>query len=143
MDQTILALTGEIISSHVENNSVRADDLPTLIKSVYASLASLGTAVAPVEVQAPAVSIKASIKPDTITCLECGLKMKMLRRHLASHDLDEAGYRAKWSLPREYPMIAPNYAAKRRELAMTSGLGRKSKANEPALKVRKRLGVKV
>ena len=100
--------------------------LPSLISSVYGALAGLGT---PAVVEArpePAVSVRSSIKNDHIVCLECGTKMKMLKRHLMTdHGLSPDDYRARFSLPNDYPLVAPDYAEKRRELAKKIGLGRK------------------
>ena len=126
-DDTLLDHVADIISAHVSNNSVSAADLPGLIQSVYASLAALGQAPEPaVEELKPAVSVRASVRPDAVTCLECGEKMKMLKRHLGTeHGLTPTEYRSRWSLPADYPMVAPDYAAKRKELAVRIGLGRK------------------
>lgn len=128
-DETLLTLASDIVSAHVSNNSVSTEELPVLIKSVYASLAGLGQAPEAVEEKRePAVSIRASVKPDLLTCLECGAKMKMLKRHLATdHGLTPAEYRSRWSLNSDYPMVASDYAAKRKELAVKIGLGRKPK----------------
>lgn len=133
-DETLLTLASDIVSAHVSNNSVTPDELPVLIKSVYASLASLGNAPEPVEApREPAVSVRASVKPDLLICLECGAKMKMLKRHLSTdHGLTPAEYRTRWNLNSNYPMVAPDYAAKRKELAVKIGLGRKPKAAAPA-----------
>jgi predicted transcriptional regulator len=144
----LLTLTADIVAAHVSNNSVTSADLPRAISSVYTALAGLSAPVAPaVEAQAPAVSVKASVKPDTITCLECGAKQKTLKRHIGTaHDLSPDEYRAKWGLPASYPMVAPNYAAARSEMAKRIGLGRKPGAKAaaaPAAKPgRKKLGVK-
>jgi len=126
-DETLLALVADIVSAQVSHNSVSVNDLPALIQSVYGSLAKLGEAPTPVEEKRePAVSIRSSIKPDSITCLDCGAKFKMLKRHLATdHDLTPEAYRARWSLPASYSLVAPDYAAKRKELAVKIGLGRK------------------
>jgi len=123
----LATLTADIVSAHVSNNSVSPTDLPGLIHSVYNSLAGLGGAPAVVEEKpVPAVSIRSSIKPDYIVCLEDGKKLKMLKRHLMTHyGMTPDDYRAKWGLPRDYPMVAPNYAEQRRSLAMQIGLGRK------------------
>src|SRR3546814_8770905 len=104
-------------------------DLPTLIGNVHAALAGLGTpAEAAVEEQKPAVSVRASIKPDYIVCLEDGKKLKMLRRHLMTHyGMTPDDYRAKWNLPRDYPMVAPDYAEKRRAPAKAIGPGTKGR----------------
>jgi len=127
MSETLITLTSDIVAAHVSNNSVGVDDLPNLISSVYGALAGLGQ-VAPVEEARPepAVSIRASIKPDYIVCLEDGKKLKMLKRHLMTHyNLTPEEYRRRWGLPADYPMVAPNYAEKRRQLAKAIGLGRK------------------
>jgi len=127
MTETLITLTSDIIAAHVSNNNVNGEELPSLITSVYGALAGLGNAPAPVEVRPePAVSIRASIKPDYIVCLEDGKKLKMLKRHLMTHyKLTPEQYRQRWNLPADYPMVAPNYAEKRRELAKKIGLGRK------------------
>ena len=150
-DETLLDHVADIVSAHVSNNSVAAADLPGLIQSVYASLAALGQAPEPVaEKLTPAVSIRASVKADAVTCLDCGEKMKMLKRHLGTeHGMTPADYRVRWNLPADYPMVAPDYAAKRKELAVRIGLGRKPKAAVPeapakapkGAKPRKKLGV--
>lgn len=121
----LLSLTADIVSAHVANTSVGASELPALIKTVYATLAGLGAAAPVPEVkQEPAVPIKASIKPDHIVCLEDGKKLKMLKRHLRTHfNLTPDAYRAKWGLPADYPMVAPNYAKQRQSLAKQIGLG--------------------
>ena len=127
-DETLLALVADIVSAQVSHNSVSANDLPALIQSVYGSLAKLGEAQVPVaEKREPAVSIRSSEKPDAVTCLECGAKFKMLKRHLVTdHNLTPDAYRSYWGLPASYSLVAPEYAAKRKELAVKIGLGRKS-----------------
>lgn len=126
-DETLLALTADIVASHVSNNNVAVSDLPLLIGRVHEALAGLGEAGAPAApAPTPKVSIRSSVKPDHITCLEDGKKMKMLKRHLMTdHQMTPAEYRAKWNLPASYPTVAPNYAEQRRTLAMKIGLGRK------------------
>ncbi len=123
--ETLITLTSDIVAAHVSNNSLGVEDVPALIENVYGALAGLGAA-AQVEVKPePAVAIRASIKNDHIVCLEDGKKMKMLKRHLMSdHGLTPAEYRARWGLPADYPMVAPDYAEKRRTLAKKIGLGR-------------------
>ena len=126
------ALTADIVGAHVSNNSVAISDLPTLIANVYAALAGLDRAAStpPVPEQGPAVSIRASVKPDYLVCLEDGKKLKLLKRYIMNtHGLTPEAYRAKWKLPADYPMIAPNYAEKRRSVALKIGLGRR---DEPA-----------
>jgi predicted transcriptional regulator len=127
MSETLITLTSDIVAAHVSNNSVSVADLSTLITNVYGALASLGQAAPVAEaLPEPAVSIRSSVKPDHIVCLEDGKKLKMLKRHLMTHyNLTPDQYRARWSLPADYPMVAPNYAEKRRELAKKIGLGRK------------------
>lgn len=125
--EMLITLTSDIVAAHVSNNSVNVDELPTLISNVFGALAGLGDA-APVEEKTPepAVSVRASIKPDYIVCLEDGKKLKMLKRHLMTHyNMTPDQYRARWNLPADYPMVAPNYAEKRRDLAKKIGLGRK------------------
>ncbi|QJQ32734.1 MucR family transcriptional regulator [Sphingomonas lacunae] len=125
----LATLTADIVSAHVSNNSVSTAELPGLIQSVFASLAGLGSApVVAEEKQQPAVSVRSSIKPDYIVCLEDGKKLKMLKRHLMTHyQMTPDDYRAKWGLPSDYPMVAPNYAEQRRSLAKQIGLGTKGR----------------
>jgi len=127
LTETLIALTADIVSAHVSNNSVAVSDLPLLIQNVHTALASLGEEPVEPEVkQEPAVSVRASIRPDYIVCLEDGKKLKMLKRHLMTHyKLTPEQYRAKWNLPADYPMVAPNYAEQRRSLAKKIGLGTK------------------
>lgn len=127
MTETIITLTADIVAAHVSNNSVAVSDLPTLIANVHTALAGLGGRSPAPEVRAePAVSIRASVKPDYIVCLDDGKKLKMLKRHLMTHyGITPDEYRAKWGLPADYPMVAPNYAEQRRKLAVKIGLGRK------------------
>ncbi len=123
----ILALTSEIVSSHVSNNAVNQADLTTMIESVFATLAGLAhPKEEPAEELVPAVPVKKSVFDDHIVCLEDGKKLKMLKRHLkTSYDMTPEEYRAKWGLASDYPMVAPAYARKRQELAKKIGLGRK------------------
>ncbi len=126
----LLGLTSEIVSAHVANNSVSVSDLPQLIKQVHASLvgASASGADRPAERPQPAVSIKKSVTPDFIVCLEDGKKLKMLKRHLkTAYGMTPSQYRERWGLPADYPMVAPNYAAQRSLLAKKIGLGTKSR----------------
>jgi len=130
----LITLTADIVSAHVSNNAVAPADLPDLISSIHGALTLLGQ---PAEVatpsQEPAVSIRASIKPDYLVCLEDGKHLKMLKRYLrTNYDMTPEQYRAKWNLPRDYPMVAPNYAATRKELAVKIGLGRKAAEASPA-----------
>ncbi len=127
IQETLVTLTADIVAAHVSNNSVAVSDLPILIQNVHGALAGLGSAAAAPEVkQEPAVSIRSSVKPDFIVCLEDGKKLKMLKRHLMTHyQMTPDQYRAKWGLPADYPMVAPNYAEQRRTLAKKIGLGTK------------------
>jgi predicted transcriptional regulator len=127
MKETLITLTSDIVAAHVSNNDVAVTDLPALITNVYSALANLGEAAPVPEVRPePAVSIRASVKPDYIVCLEDGKKLKMLKRYLrTNYNMTPEEYRARWGLPADYPMVAPNYAETRRDLAKKIGLGRK------------------
>lgn len=127
--QELLALTSEIVAAHVSNNSVAPTELPTLIESVYRTLSSFGDApVAEPERPQPVVSVKKSITPDYLICLEDGKKLKMLKRHLkTAYDMTPEEYREKWGLPASYPMVAPNYAKQRSKLARAIGLGTRAR----------------
>ena len=128
-DTSSLELVSKIVSAYVSNNSLPPSELPHLIKTVHEALKSPGQAVAKPE---PAVSIKQSVKPEYIVCLDDGKKLKMLKRHLrTAYNMSPDEYRQKWGLPSDYPMVAPKYAAVRSELAKKIGLGRK-----PGQKVR-------
>ncbi|SMF89947.1 transcriptional regulator, MucR family [Azospirillum oryzae] len=122
----LVALTAKITASYVRGQAIPAAALPELIQSVYGALNQAGQRKEiKEERQAPAVPIRRSVAPDAITCLECGKRNRMLKRHLGSeHDMTPDEYRAKWGLPSDYPMTAPNYAAQRSELAKAHGLGR-------------------
>lgn len=126
MNEMLISLTADIVTAHVANNNVDVADLPPLIQSVYGALAGLGGAPVVEEKRPePAVSIRASVKPDHIVCLEDGKKLKMLKRYLrTNYNMSPEEYRARWGLPADYPMVAPDYADKRRELAKKIGLGR-------------------
>jgi predicted transcriptional regulator len=138
-----LALTGEIVSAFVANNSLPLAELPTLIQSVHAGLmkiaSGLVTPTTPQELT-PAVPVRKSITPDYLVCLDDGREFKSLRRHLATLGMTPQQYRAKWNLPADYPMVAANYAARRSELAKKIWLGQfgkkggapKSKRRGPA-----------
>jgi predicted transcriptional regulator len=132
----LLSLTAEIVSAHVGNNRVSVDELPTLIASVHQALAGASATAEPAApAQEPAVPIRSSIKPDHLVSLESGKKMKMLKRYLmTNYGMTPADYRAKWGLPRDYPMVAPDYSRQRKELAVKSGLGR-GREKAPSTKV--------
>jgi predicted transcriptional regulator len=127
--ETLITLTADIVSAHVSNNSVAVSDLPLLISNVHKALNGLGDKKEePAPRPEPKVSIRSSIKPDYIVCLEDGKKLKMLKRHLMTHyNLTPDEYRQKWGLNADYPMVAPNYAEQRRDLAKKIGLGTKRK----------------
>ena len=128
----IIELTSQIVSAYLARNNVQTSDLPGLIASVHQSLQSLGQPQAqpePVADLKPAVPIKKSVQPDHIVCLEDGKKLKMLKRHLASsYGMTPDEYRKRWGLPDDYPMVAPNYAKQRSDLALKLGLGRRQEA---------------
>ena len=145
----LIELATEIVAAYVSNNSVPVADLPGLITSTHAAIAGLVSSAAlgqPEEKPVPAVSIRKSITPDFLICLEDGKKFKSLKRHLATkYDLTPDAYRQKWGLPADYPMVAPNYSASRSALAKSAGLGRKPAAAEvtpPPASKRKTLGLK-
>jgi len=126
-DDTLLTLTADIVAAHVSNNSVAVNDLPNLIQNVHAALTGISTNTSAPEARPePKVSVRASVKPHYIVCLEDGKKQKMLKRHLmTNHGMTPDEYRQKWGLPGDYPMVAPNYAEQRRTLAKSIGLGTK------------------
>lgn len=126
-DDTLLTLTADIVAAHVSNNSVAVNDLPNLIQNVHSALSDISqSSAAPEAKQEPKVSIRSSVKPDSIACLDCGSRQKMLKRHLmTSHGITPSEYRQKWGLSSDYPMVAPNYAEQRRTLAKSIGLGTK------------------
>ena len=122
----LLEMTADIVSAYVGNNSVSADALPSLIANIHAALSGVsnGPVEAEPEPKEPAVPIRKSIAPDFLICLEDGRKFKSLKRHLRTkYDMSPEDYRAKWGLPKDYPMVAPNYAKARSELAKSMGLG--------------------
>jgi predicted transcriptional regulator len=125
----LLALTTEIVAAHVSNNTVALGDLPQLINQVYNSLANIGVVPPPpVARPQPAVSVKKSVQPDYIVCLEDGKKLKMLKRHLkTAYNMSPEAYRERWGLPPDYPMVAPNYARQRSHLAKEIGLGTRAR----------------
>ena len=128
----IMTLTTEIVAAHVANNSVAVADLPDLIQQVFRSLTNAGDGVGaePPRPQ-PAVSIRRSVRPDYIVCLEDGKKLKMLKRHLkTAFNMTPAEYRERWELPSDYPMVAPNYAEQRSKLAKQIGLGKRPRTRK-------------
>jgi predicted transcriptional regulator len=130
----LLKFATDIVAAYVSNNPVPIGDLPAMIKSVHATLGGLaGTAAAEAATtQKPAVNVKKSVTPEYIVCLEDGKKLKMLKRYLRSrYNMSPEEYRAKWGLPADYPMVAPNYAAQRSEFAKKIGLGRSAAPKKP------------
>ena len=122
----IIEMTADIVSAYVGNNEVGAADLPTLIHAVHGALKGVSATSEPVEAAAkePAVPIKRSVTPEFLICLEDGRKFKSLKRHLRTkYGMSPEDYRAKWGLPKDYPMVAPNYAKARSDLAKQMGLG--------------------
>jgi predicted transcriptional regulator len=141
-DQTVasndlLRMSVEIVSAYVSNNSIAATQVPDVINTVYGALNSINgqTVFESSESQKPAVSVRRSVNPDYIVCLEDGKKLKMLKRHLrAAYGMSPDEYRAKWGLPSDYPMVAPNYALQRSAFAKKIGLGRKKGQKMPRRK---------
>src|SRR5246127_1308927 len=122
----VLGLTAQIVSAHVRHNTVPSETLPALIQEVYRTLVNIDKAPVQAEKPTPAVPVKQSVRHDRIVCLEDGKSFSMLKRHLMTdHKLTPSQYREKWGLPRDYPMVAPNYAQTRSALAKKIGLGRK------------------
>ena len=133
-ESSCIQLTADIVSAYVSNNTVSSAEIPALISQVYSALTrvSTGAAVAgPAEPLKPAVSIKRSIRPEYLICLEDGKKFKSLKRHLGTqYQMTPDQYRAKWNLPADYPMVAPKYAAVRSRLAKQMGLGQQRRRRE-------------
>lgn len=127
-NEKLVELTADIVAAHVTNNNVSVGDMTALVQRIYEALSSLtpGSDDGKRAAKTPIVSARASIKPDYIVCMECGGKHKMLKRHLMNaHNMTPAQYRADYGLPRDYPMVAPNYSEQRRKLAHSIGLGRR------------------
>ncbi|WP_121120122.1 MucR family transcriptional regulator [Croceibacterium ferulae] len=126
LNEGLIDLTADIVAAHVSNNRVEVADVPTLIQNVFSALQGLGASEPVEERPEPAVPIRASVKPGYLVCLEDGKKMKMLKRYIMNQfGLTPDQYRQRWNLPADYPMVAPEYAEKRRTLAKEIGLGRK------------------
>ncbi len=135
----IIDLTAEIVASYVENNSLSAMEVPALIQSVHRALTSVASGMDAVEAapKEPAVPVRRSITPDFLVCLEDGRKFKSLKRHLRTkYNLSPEDYRAKWGLAKDYPMVAPNYAKARSDLAKQMGLGQGGRQAPKATKRR-------
>ncbi len=128
----LLGLTEKIVSAHVANHAVSSADLPGFIKAVYAALQNVSTEAESPPSPKPLIPIKRSVTPNYIVCLEDGKKLKMLKRHLrTTFNMTPDEYRARWGLPPDYPMTAPNYAKARSEMAKKFGLGRKATNVKP------------
>ncbi|ASP31041.1 transcriptional regulator [Qipengyuania flava] len=129
--ETLVVLTSEIVSSHVANNTVSIADISQLVENVFKALSEAGgTAAKEDERPEPAISIRSSVKKDHLVCLEDGRKLKTLKRHLMTdHGMTPDEYRSRWNLPADYPMVAPDYAERRRALAKQIGLGKKPGQN--------------
>ena len=126
--EKLIELTADIVAAHVQNNTVSVGDMPNLVQRIYEALAGLDSASQETAKQekTPLVSVRASVKPDYLVCMECGGKHKMLKRHLMNaHNMTPDQYRGDYGLPRDYPMVAPNYSEQRRSLAHSIGLGRR------------------
>ena len=131
--RSVLEMASEIVSAYLRHNTLPSGRVPEFIHSVHKSLSEIDKGAVNSEDQAPkpAVPIRRSITPDHVICLEDGKKLKMLKRHLrATYNMSPDEYRTKWNLPPDYPMVAPNYAARRSEFAKKSGLGLKRTANQ-------------
>jgi len=137
-NETLITLTADIVGAHVSNNNVPVENVAGVIQSVYAALAGLGAPAEVVEEKpVAAVSVRASVKPSHLVSMIDGKSYKMLKRHLSLNGYTPESYRETFNLPRDYPMVAAEYAEKRRDLAMKIGLGRKAKVEaKPARKPR-------
>ncbi len=124
-EDTLITLTADIVSAHVSNNRLAVNDLPQLIQNVHGALALLSGAGSAAEAKLePKVTIRSTVKPDYLVCLEDGKRVKMLKRYLMTHfNMTPDQYRQKWGLPATYPMVAPKYSERRRTLAKSTGLG--------------------
>lgn len=133
LNTNILNHTAQIVAAHVGHNAMPPSEVPGFIREVHSALTSAGAPEPVEENPEPAVPIRRSITPDYLICLEDGKKLKMLKRHLqTSYGMSPEEYRAKWGLPADYPMVAPNYAKQRSELAKKIGLGRGGRKPAPA-----------
>jgi predicted transcriptional regulator len=134
-NEQLVQLTADIVAAHVANNNVAVGDVGNLVQRVYEALSGLEkpSSESQQEEKTPVVSVRASIKPDYIVCMECGAKQRMLKRHLmTAHQMTPEQYRSDYGLPRDYPMVAPNYSEQRRALAHSIGLGRKKGGGDDA-----------
>lgn len=133
-NQALVELTADIVSAHVSNNNVDVGQVGDLVQRVHSALASLGAVEEEAQAKVPVVSVRASIKPDRLICMECGREAKMLKRHLqTAHGMSPADYRKDYGLPDSYPMVAAEYASRRSDMAKAHGFGRKA-GEKPAAK---------
>jgi predicted transcriptional regulator len=135
----VLRMAVDVVAAYLSNNQVATSQISEIIQSVFNSLNTLDVqpVEAPAEMPKPATSVRKSVTPDYIICLEDGKKLKMLKRHLrTTYNMTPEEYRAKWNLPPDYPMVAPNYARQRSDFAKRIGLGRKAQERERGSKVR-------
>ena len=130
-EEALLDCVAAVVAAHVRNNSVTPSQLPQMVRSVYASLAEQRASTSAL-VHKPPMVVGFTIKSDAILCLECGATMKLLKRHLRTHNLTPAAYKARWDLSAQYPMVAPEYATLRRKIAKDFGLGRGSSGKSAA-----------
>jgi predicted transcriptional regulator len=138
MADTPILQTAKIVAAYVGNNTIAVTDLPDLMRTTYTALVDAGTPTpTQAERAAPAVTLKKSVTPDALYCLDCGKAQSMLKRHIATaHSMSVDEYRAKWGLAKDYPMVAPSYAAHRSELAKKIGLGRTRGPKKPKSKAK-------
>lgn len=140
-NEDLITFTADIVSAYVANNRIAAEDVGKLVEDVHQALSSVGQQQANEEAPEPVVSVRSSVKKDHLVCLACGKKMKMLKRHLGTeHDMTPQEYRDTYNLSQDYPLVAPDYAEKRRDLAVKIGLGRKpgqKRGRQPATKATK------
>ena len=132
-NENLISLTADIVAAHVANNKVAVGEVGSLVEKVHTALAQLATerAIAEPQPRRPFVSVRASVKPEFIVCMACGKKQKMLKRHLrVDHDLTPGQYREAYGLPEGYPLVAPDFARLRRELARKIGFGSKPKRSK-------------
>lgn len=130
--EEMLRMTTDVVSAYVGNNTTETNQLPELIKTIHSSLNALGDGEVAESAPKPAVPVRRSLTPEYLVCLEDGKKLKMLKRYLrTTYDMSPEEYRRKWGLPKDYPMVAPNYAKRRSEFAKRIGLGRRGRGGQP------------
>lgn len=138
-NETLITLTADITGAYVANNRVASDEVGKLVQDIHQAISSLGEEQEEPVKPEPAVSVRSSIKPDYLVCLECGARQKILKRHLrVAHDLSPDEYRERFGLRSDYPLTAPEYSKRRGEMAKAAGLGRK-KGEKPSARRKKKL----